>query len=815
MIKNYITIALRNLFRQPGYTVINVLGLAVGLACFMIIMMYVMDEMSYDKWHKNGDNIYRVALERQYPGRSRDYAIIPHSYSEAIKTENPEVVESCRLLFFPGNPILIKQDNQIFEESNYLWADSSFFNMFDINVLKGDKNTALMEPNGVVITESLANKYFGNTDPIGKTLDIPQNDNDLLVKAVCEDIPENTHFDFDLLMSSKSLNFLQNPNFLGFSAYTYLMLSENANPASLEAKFPDLVTKYASGQVLNNFGVDYAEYQKQGNGYKYFLQPLKDIYLTSNLEGELKTPGSKQRVYFFMVIALLILGIACINFMNLATARSASRAKEVGIRKTLGSERILIIIQFFIEAILITFLGAVIAFVLHYLSLDYFNEITNKSFAVQDLLSPKYLGLLALITGGTGLLSGAYPALVLSSFKPIEVLRGHFSKTKKGSGLRNALVVFQFGISVFLIISTIVVYQQMIYAQNKQLGFDKDHLVTLQGAGGMTPQQEETLKNEIRTLSGVVAVSGCNTQPGEQYFGVSFKPPQDNEMTTGSGLIVDYGYLECMKMNLIEGRDFDKRFADTLSVIVNESAVKEMGIDNPIGTRLESPENFLNNQDEERAIYTIIGVIQDFHFQSLHNTVSPLFLVHNTRGFAPGVDNLITVRMQPNAAQATLASIENLWSKFQPDLPFRYAFLDRAWANLYTSEMTSRKVFSVFSLLAIFIACLGLLALAAFTAEQRVKEIGIRKILGATSSNIVGLLSKDFLKLVLVSIVIASPLAWYAMNTWLQDFAYRIGVQWWVFLLAGIIAVIIAFLTVSFQSIRAARANPVNSLRSE
>ena len=815
MIQNYFKIAWRNLMHHKGYTIINIVGLAIGIACFMIIISYVKDELSYDNWHDQKDQIYRVALERKYPGRVRNYAIIPAGYADAMQSEYPEVEKTTRLFHFQGNPFVLKHNNQIYEENSFMWADSNFFDFFSVPLLEGNPEEVLVKPNSVVLTKALADKYFPGTSAVGKTLDIPQNDNDLLVTGVCGNIPHNSHFESDMLLSSKSLNFLQQPNYINFSAHTYLMLHPEADAAALEAKFPDLVVKYASGQILNNFGIDYAAYQEQGNGYNYTLQSLTDIYLDSKLESEIKPPGSRQRVYFFLVIAILILIIACINFMNLATARSATRAKEVGIRKTLGSERKQIALQFFMEALVVSMISGVLAIMIHYIAVPYFNELTNKSFSADEIINANYLLLLIGLTAITGILAGTYPSIALSSFKPIEVLRGQFSKTRKGAFLRNSLVVFQFGISVFLIISTILVYNQMIFTQNKELGFDKDHLITLQGAGGMSQSQEETLKNEIRNLPGVLAVSGCNTQPGGNYFGISFKPPSATEMTTGSGIIVDEGYIECMKMELVAGRSFQEEFADSLSIIVNEAAVREMELDDPIGTQVVSPENFLNPIPNVQSVYTIVGVVRDFHFQSLHQAISPLFFVNNLRNFTPGVDNLITVRMNPEAFQTTLGSIENLWAQFQPEQPFNYAFLDREWANLYSQEMTARKVFSAFSILAIFIACLGLLALAAFTAEQRVKEIGIRKVLGASSLGIVRLLSVDFLKLVVIAIIIASPVAWYAMNNWLQDFAYKVDIEWWIFVFAGLISILIAFITVSFQSIRAAQANPVDSLRSE
>ncbi len=815
MLKNYLTIAWRNLTRNRNYAIVNILGLAIGLACFMLIMLYVQDELSYDNFHPNGENIYRMALERKYPGRSRHYAIIPAGYSEVVNKEYAEVEETCRLFFFQGNQFVLKVDNQLYEEDNVMWADTTFFDLFGIPLLKGDAKTALAKPNSVILTKTTANKLFGENDPIGKVLDIPQTDNDFEVTGVCEDVPGHSHLQFNMLVSSSSLQFIQQPNYLNFSAYTYLKLNPNTDPAALERKLPDLVIKYASSQVLTQFGVNYEEYQKQGNGYRYFLQQLPSIYLNSNLESEIKPPGSKQRVSFFLVIAFLILLIACINFMNLATARSAGRAREVGIRKTLGSQRRQIAGQFLMEAVVISLVAAVLAYGVDQVTLPYFNGLTGKEFTTGDLISPQFILVLLAATGLAGFLSGVYPAVSLSAFKPIDVLRGKFMQGTTGAGLRNSLVVFQFGISVFLIISTILVFKQLEFSQNKNLGFDKESLVTLQGAGGLTPQQGETFKNEVANLPGVVAVSGCSTQPGDSFFGTSFQPQGALEMTTGSGLIVDEGYVECMKMEIVDGRSFSKEFADSNSIVLNEAAVREMDLNDPIGKPLITNDQFMNPVEGEQTVYTIVGVVKDFHFQSLHHVISPLFLINNQRGFNPGVDGLITVRLGTGDVLPTMQKMESLWKEFQPEQPFHYAFLDRQWSNLYEQEMTTRKVFGLFSLLAIFIACLGLLALAAFTAERRTKEIGIRKVLGATTGGIVALLSQDFLKLVAIALLIASPIAWYAMNEWLQDFHYRIKIEWWVFVAAGLIAISIAFLTVGFQSVKAAMMNPVNSIKSE
>ncbi|MEM6963474.1 MAG: ABC transporter permease [Bacteroidota bacterium] len=820
MLKNYFLIAWRNLLRYQGFSLVNVLGLAMGMACFLLIIMYVNDELSYDDFHEKSDQIYRVALERKYPDRARSYAMIPPSFAEAMQAEYPEVESACRIFNFGPANMLLKIGDRTFRENNVTWADSNFFELFTIPLIIGNPTTALNEPNSIILTAAQATKFYGKNwkdkKLLGEVIDIVGNDNDPKITGVCTDVPTNSHLKFDFLISSRTFGFLNGPpNYLSFSAMTYLLLQKGASATVLEAKFPKLVTKYASGQVQQHFGVNYEAYQKAENGYTYTLQPLSSIYLDSKLEGEIKPPGSRSRVYFFTLIAILIIAIAGVNFMNLAAARSAGRAKEVGIRKTLGSEKRQLIFQFLMEALMISFMAAILAAVVVSLVLPSFNKLAEKSFDLEYVFSFKFLVILSGLALATGLASGAYPALFMSSFKPMQVLRGKLLANTTGIGLRNALVIFQFAISIFLIAATIIVFKQLNYTQNKSLGFDKEGLITLQNAGGMNAQQTQTFLDQVEALPGVIAVSGCNTMPGQRYFGVSFRPTGTKEMTTGSGLIVDDGFVSCMKMELTDGREFREEFTDSLSVLVNEAAVRELGIDNPVGQQLFSSDNFLMTDADNPEPYTIVGVLKDYHFQSLHHKISPLFLVHNDRGFVPGTNNLVSVRLASGSAQNTLHSIEGIWNQFQPDVPFAYAFMDRDWAALYSKEITSRKVFFLFTLIAIFIACMGLLALASFITEQRTKEISIRKILGASTQSLVVLLSKDFIKLIVISLLIATPLAWYFMSDWLQSFAYRIHIQWWIFALAGIVAIGIGLLTVGFNSLKTALANPVDSLRGE
>ena len=812
MLSNYFKIALRHLMRNKAFSIINILGLAIGISCCLMILLYVQDETNFDQFHEKGDQIHRVALDRQYPGRTSSYAIIPHSFADVMKKDFPEVNDATRIFAFGGDTG-IKQGETIYQEPNVIWGDTNVFEVFTFPLLEGDSKTVLSKPNSVVLTETMAKKYFPEGNAVGQTLDLVQEENDMLVTGICKDIPTNSHFSFNMIRSSNGLNFIKQANYISFSAYTYLVLNKNADLKKIESKFPQLVEKYASGPVMTSFGVNYKDYQKAGNGYRYYLQPIQDIHLHSQLEGELSPPGSLNRVYIFTIIAFFILLIACINFMNLATARSVERAREVGIRKTLGSERWQIAAQFLFEAIILSLIATVFAWGMLQYFLPLFNELANKQFSISQIVNWTYAPFFILFAIVIGLLAGSYPAISISSFDPLVVLRGSFWANKKGNLLRNTLVVFQFGISVALIICTIVVYNQLNFIQTKELGFTKDHIISVQSAGFLTEQQTETFKNQLQQLPDVESVGGCNTQPGGFFFGMSMKPEGENEMVTGRGLVVDHGYLECMQMDITKGRGFSKEFSDSLAIIINESAAKELELTNPVGKILATNDQFLRQGETEQTRYKIVGVVKDFHFQSLHQKITPLFFVHHN--INQRVDNLISVRMNSNNIQSTIAQIEQIWEKALPGQPFSFTFLDKDLSKLYTAEQTAQKVFTLFAILAILIACMGLLGLAAYITQLRTREIGIRKVLGASVENIVGLLSKEFIVLVLVALLIASPISWYLMNEWLENFAYRIDMQWWMFALAGVLAIFIAFATVSYQSIRAALSNPIKALKQE
>ncbi|NBB19896.1 FtsX-like permease family protein [Runella sp. CRIBMP] len=813
MLQNYFKIALRNLLKNKTNTFINVTGLSIGMTCCMLIVLYVADELNFDRFWPQGERIYRMALERKYPDRSTKYAIIPASYAQSVRKEIPEIEQSIRVFNFNGEgATLLRHNNKTLEERAFLFADSAFFQVFQIPLLEGAPTKVLSRPNTVVLTQRTARRLFGTVSPIGKFVELVQGPK-LEISGVCQDVPTNAHFTFDFLASTVNLRPADQINHIGFSAYTYLLLKPHTQAAAVEAKFPKVVEKYAAGEVERNFGVSYKDYVKAGNGYFYFLQPIRNIHLDSNIEAELQPNGSRTLVYLFSVIALFILLIACINFMNLATARSSERAREVGIRKALGSTKGQLAAQFLTESVLLSLFSFLVSVGLVALFLPSFNNLAGKQLALGYFLNWSLLPFLPALAVFVGLLAGSYPAGVLSAFEPIKVLKGKFLSTRQGYWLRNGLVVFQFSISIILIIGTIIVYSQLNYLQEKELGFTKESIIKLQGVGFLG-NKTETFKREVEQISGVESVGGTSSTPGEKqgFFGITFRKNGDNESVTGRGTLVDEQYLQTMRMTMLAGRAFERTFNDSVSVILNEEAVTKLGLTDPIGKQIISPDNF-EQQDGPPVFYTIVGVVKNFHFSSLHEKIVPLFILNDRliRRF----NNEIVVRVKSQDPKPLVSQMESIWKRYQPEQPFHYSFLDSDWNALYQSEQVSQRIFGVFSLLAIFIACMGLLGLAIYVIQQRTKEIGIRKVLGASVLSITTLLSKDFIKLVLIAIVIASPIAWYAVDRWLQNFAYRIDIEWWVFLTAGVLSMGIAVLTVSFQSIKAALMNPVKSLKSE
>ena len=818
MIRNYFKIALRNLLKRKTYAFINIFGLALGAAICLLIVLFIKSEKSVDAWRDNADHVYRMVLKRQYPGRSTSYAIIPQSYAKTVKEELPEVEESVRVFnFFNNGTFQLQYGDLKFEETKVYFADPSFFTIFNTEFLFGSPNECLTKPNSAVVTETTAKKYFGSADQaVGKILQ-PEGENSqpIEISAVTKDWPENSHFTFNILLSTSGQDNFDDINYVGFSAYTYLLLNENASPEKVTSSFPEIITKFAAGDIEKQFATTVEKFNRDGNGYTYYLQPLNDIYLTSHLENEFRANGNATTLYIFIIVAFFILFIAGINFINLSTARSSERAREVGIRKTFGSEKKALIFQFIVESFLLSMISMIVAVGLFALLASVFNDISGKAFSLQTLWSLDVIILLISFTCITGLLAGIYPAFVLSSFRPIEVLRGKFKSGKKGRFLRSGLVVFQFSISVILIICTLVVNKQMHYMTSEKLGFQKEQTLIIERTD-LLGENTRAFKNEIKTIKGVANVTSTSALPGQQnYFGTSWATLDNrNQPMTGRGIVVDDEYQKALDLTLVEGRFFSKDFpTDSLAVVINEKAAREFGLQNPIGSRIISNDIFMNAPDGTQYTYEIIGVIKDFHYQSLHEPITPLVFTNGSR--FNNVLGLAAVHVEGSSFAFAIDEIETIWKKFVNDKPFTYQFLDQTIEQQYQAESRARKVFTFFSLITIFIACIGLLGLAAYTTRQRVHEIGVRKVLGASVGNIIGMLSMDFIKLILLATIIATPIAWLAMNNWLQNFAYHINSIWDLFMAATLIVILTAFLTISFQAIKAAIANPVNSLRTE
>jgi putative ABC transport system permease protein len=816
MFTNFWKMATRSLLKRKGFTLINILGLSTGMGVCLLIVIFIRHELGFDKFEANGDRIYRVALDRIYPGRTTSYAIIPASLGGVIRKECPEVEASTGLVDVGGNgTFLLRVGDKSFEEGGVLAADSDFFRVFPMRLLAGDAATALSKPNMVVIDETTAIKVYGSAErAMGQNFE-SEGQLRFQVAGVCKDWPEHSHLRFHVLISVTTFPFGRDINYLGFSTYTYLLLKKNASPATLEAKLPQVVDKYAGGAIARGLGMTYRQFLAAGNGYHYYLQPLRQIHLTSDLEAEMRPNGSKRAITIFAIIAAFILGIAGVNFINLSTARSVERAKEVGIRKTFGSERRSLILQFLLESILVSVLSVALAVGLVTLGLPLFNDLAGTDLDAAGFLTIRALLALVALGGLVGLAAGLYPAFILSSFKPVVVLKGRFQANKYGVALRNVLVVGQFAISILLIICTTIVNRQMNYMLGNSLGFRKDHVVEIRRSD-LVGSKTSAFRNELANLAGVEDVSGASGMPGDNgFFGSSWQQLDSRDWMTGRGIIVDDRFAATMGLTIREGRWFSKAFArDSLAIVLNEKAVEALGLKEPVaGTRLRTNTDGFNVRPDSPYTFTVVGVVNDFHFQTVHQAVAPLILA-NAAKFGDST-NVTAVRVKGEDLAGAIRGMEEVWRKFVPDRPFKYAFLDQSLAAQYKAEATLQKIFTVFSALAIFIACIGLLGLAAYTTQQRIREISIRKVLGAKPASIVRLLSKDFVRLVTLSALVAFPLAWLAMHAWLQGFVYRVGLSWWVFVAAWLASLAITLATISALAIRAAVINPIRILRSE
>lgn len=805
MIKNYIKITFRTLAKNKGFTAINVLGLALGLATCLLIVFYVFDELSYDRYNVNADRIYRVNNDMKFGGTEGSYATTPAIAAPALKSNFPEVEQVTRII--SAGKQWVRKGDQDIPEVKIAYADATVFDVFTLPMIEGQRATSLKATHSVVITEKAARKYFSSKNVLGKVLTF-NGTSFYKVTGVIKDIPKQSHLDFDFFLPMEDNEQIKNESWFTNNFHTYVLIKPGTDVKKFQAKISAFLTKNAEPELQTVIHMTFSKLEASGNYFRWSLTPLTDIHFSSGIKGSLGQPGSITVVYSFSAIALFILLIACVNFMNLSTARSSNRAREVGVRKVLGSPRKYLIAQFLTESIVVTLAGALIAVFIAWAFLPVFNQMAGKELTVTPQiiawLLPVLLGFIVVV----GCLAGSYPALFLSGFQPIEVLKGKLAAGFKGGRLRSSLVVFQFAISIFLITATIVIYSQLKYIQNKDVGYDREQVIVVHQVGSLGVEKAKILKHDVEQLAGVKSVTLTSFLPTATSDNTSafFKEStMDAKQALHASIWdVDEDYLPTLGIKLKAGRNFSSDMkTDSDAVIINEAAAQQLGFQDPVGKKLYYP------RGNDARYFNIIGVIKNFNFRSLKESVSPLLLNASDETYS------MSVRLNATDVASTRAQIASKWAALAPSVQFDFSYMDDDFNHIYFAEQRMGKITIAFTSLAILVACMGLFGLAAYAAEQRTKEIGIRKVLGASISTIVSMLTKDFLLLVFIAIIIASPLAWIFMNKWLQGFAYRIDISWWMLTAAGLGAALIAFVTISFQSIKAALTNPVKSLRSE
>jgi putative ABC transport system permease protein len=809
MIRSYLKIAFRNLMKYRFISFINLFGLAVGLTCCMLILAFIINELSFDKYNKNADHIYRVtrSFNNQDGSVSLNLSTIAPAFGPYLTNDFPEIQKMTRML--KNGITSFQYKDNLFNENNVYFADDKLFDVFTVRVKEGNPKTALTDPFTVMLSEEMAKRYFGSEDPMNKSIRA-YNQFNLKVTGVYQDFPSNSHMHPDALVSFTTLNDTSvygaenlRTSWGNNSFFNFIVLPENYQVKNMIDRFPEFVDKHMNHKDYN--GQNPSKFTKLG------LQKLTDIHLRSNMDYEAEPNGDINRVYIFSLIALFILLIACINYMNLSTARSALRAREIGIRKVIGARKKELIFQFLNESVLICWVATIIAFILTSLALPWLNKISGQQISYHDLLKWKIVFPLLLTPFVLGIVSGIYPALFMSSFQPVKTLKGLFKAGGANISLRKVLVVAQFAISIVLIISTAIVFQQLHYIQNKSLGFEKEHQVILP-YGNDVDKRYDVFRNTLLHNTSFKAMGRSSRIPTGRLLdaqgaftlvGDSLRPVNtDIKMVN-----VDYDFIPVYNIKVVAGRNFSREFAtDTAGFVLNESSISVLGWKNP---KDAVGKDFKYGGQKGH----IIGVIADFNFESMHQKIVPVVLTMNPP--SQQYYNNITIRIAGNNIPGTLAFLEKTWKTLLPETPYQYNFLNENFDKLYESEQRQGTLYIFFACIAIFIACLGLFGLSSFAITQRIKEIGVRKVLGANVIKIITLLSKDFLKLVIFAAILAFPIAWFAMNNWLKDFAFRVSIEWWVFILAGLLASIIAVLTVSVHAIKAANANPVNSLRSE
>jgi putative ABC transport system permease protein len=804
MLRNFFINAIRNMRKHIGYLVLNLTGLTIGLTSFLLITIYVMHELSYDRFHKNYENIYRIKVKGIMAGATLDQAITAAPMAQTLLVDYPEILHAVRIN--KSGAWLVRYGDTRFNEDGVIFADSSFFSVFDFRLLRGDPKTSLVNPRSMILTEEFAKKYFGSEDPIGKRLSLEADTNLYTVTGVIKNIPANSHFRFDMLGSLCSLGDSKSQEWLNHNYYTYIVLKDGTKKTTMEAKLVEVVLKYVGPQIKKYIGITIEDFQKAGNQFAYVLEPLKDIHLKGAPQYQIEPSGSLTTVYIFAVIALLILAIAIINYINLATAKSAGRAKEVGIRKVSGSDKKGLIFQFIGESLVIVTIAASIASLLVLILIPAFNHLIGKEISLSLFAGYRgLLGVIALILL-VGTAAGAYPAFVLASFNPVEVLKGTLSPGSISKTLRGILVVFQFTVSIVIIIGAFTVYRQLNFMTSADMGIEKENLLVVRRPDALE-KRIESFKEQILQIPGVVRIANATSIPGTNFNNNAFF--LDNDPTKATFLInqsiVSFGFAEVMGIKLAAGRFFSKEFGtDTTAVLINEAAVKFLGLTDPVGKYLLQPSGPGTFQK-----LRIIGIMKDFNIESLHEKITPVcftFMRGNYEGY-------LCIRLDGKNTQATIKSIENVWKDFSKRQPFQYSFFVDEFNRHYETELKTGRIFILFSVLAILIACLGLIGLITYMTTIRTREVGIRKSFGATRGIVVTLLSREVLVLILISSLVAWPVAFFSIKVWLEGFAEKIGVSPIIYILASIIGLTIGWLSILYHSLKAASSNPAESLR--
>ncbi len=812
MIANIIKVAFRNLFKHFGYSFINILGLAIGLASSIFIFLYVVNELTYDRFHEKSDRIYRAWILGNMPGTEMRHAVTSPPMMEAMLMDYPEVESAVRLRQMGG--WLVRTGDRKFHETEreFIFADSSFFDVFSFKLLEGNPETCLKEPRSIVLTEEYASKYFGDENPMGKTFRIEQDSNFYVVTGIMEDLPVNSHIHFKMLGSLCTFENSRSTNWVNHNFHTYFVLAPGTDPAEFESRMQDMVIKYVGPIVEQFMGIDLEQFEEAGNSYGYRVQAMTDIHLHSNLQYELEPGGNPMYVYIFIVIGILILIIACINFMNLATARSTTRAREVGLRKVVGSSRSLLITQFLTESVFLSIFALVIAVIMVYLLIPAYNNLIHLDLDFNLFNNLWNIPLLILFAVFVGLLAGSYPAFVLAAFKPISVLKTEVKGGSSKSFLRNLLIILQFTVTIIILVGTFIINRQLTYMQKKDPGFGKEKVLVVHRSDALK-QKIDAFKEEISQHSNIINAANSTHIPSYQYSDNAhwIEGRARSDIFTFASCYTSYNFDQALDLEILEGRFFSREMpTDSFAVIVNEATLKVFDIADPLNTRFLNP----GSEGEPDQFYPIIGVVKDFHFESMHEEIHPM-AIHFMRGNYEGV---LVIKLGDGNMQETVEFVNQKWEDFGTEHPFKYSWMDDEFDSLFETERRTGKILTIFSILSMFISCLGLLGLISYTTNQRTKEIGIRKTMGASVNLVMFILSKETLKLLGISAMISIP-AYFGIRSWLQNFAYHIDFNVLVYavVLLGVtlVVLIIALLTVSYNSYRAATANSSESLRVE